>query len=79
MGDDVENLVLEHLKRIHDEQKQARERDEEIISRLGHMEVSIARFGRDQSTNYEEQITDRFSMDKLKQRVERIERRLDLV
>ena len=44
----VENIVIEHLRRIQTEQAAARQRDEEIISRLGHLEVVIARLGRDQ-------------------------------
>ena len=77
--ENVENIVIEHLRRIQTEQAAARQRDEEIISRLGHLEVAIARLGRDQATNYAELIDDRQSMDKLKQRIERIERRLELV
>lgn len=73
-----ENLVLEHLKRIQGELADARERDMEILSRLSHLEVSIARIGREEANNYAEIIHDRHAIDKLSERIERIERRLEL-
>ena len=78
MTENVENLILEHLKRIQAEQTSARERDAEILARLPHIESGIARIARDESMNYGEIIQDRHSVDKLKERIERIERRLEL-
>jgi hypothetical protein len=40
---EIDNLVLEHLKRIQAEQAAARERDQEILSRLSHIESGLAR------------------------------------
>lgn len=71
----VENLVLEHLKKIQGELIASRERDQEILSRLSHIESGLARVTRDESANYMEIIDNRPSMDRLK---ERIERRLEL-
>mgnify|MGYP000857396721 CR=1 FL=1 len=71
----VENLVLEHLKKIQGELSASRERDQEILSRLSHIESGLARVTRDESANYMEIIDNRPSMDRLK---ERIERRLEL-
>ena len=71
----VENLVLEHLKKIQGELSASRERDQEILSRLSHIESGLARVMRDESANYMEIIDNRPSMDRLK---ERIERRLEL-
>jgi hypothetical protein len=78
MTETVENLMLEHLKTIQSEQSAARERDTEILSRLSHIETGIARIARDESMNYGEIIEDRHTVDKLKERIERIERRLEL-
>lgn len=75
---EMDNLVLEHLKRIQAEQAAARERDQEILSRLSHIESGLARIARDESSNYTEIVEDRHAVDKLRERVERIERRLEL-
>lgn len=78
MTDNTENLILEHLKRIQAEQAAARERDAEILSRLSHIETGLARITRNEASAYAEIIEDRHTVDKLKERIERIERRLEL-
>ena len=78
MAEPIDNLVLEHLKKIQSEQSSARERDAEMLSRLAHIETSIARLARDGADNFAETISDRHAIDKLKDRIERIERRLEL-
>jgi chromosome segregation ATPase len=78
MTENVENLMLEHLKKIQGEQSAARDRDREILTRLGQMESMIARIGRDNAHAYEEQVEDRHALDALKERVERLEKRLEL-
>lgn len=78
MSENIDNLILEHLKKIQAEQASARERDAEIMARLSSIETGIARIARDESANYEEIIHDRHAVDKLKERIERIERRLEL-
>ena len=78
MSDNRENLILEHLKKIQAEQAEARQRDSEIMSRLSSIESGIARISRNESSNYEEIIQDRHAVDKLKDRIERIERRLEI-
>ena len=78
MVEDVENLVLEHLKKIQSEQTASRERDSEILSRLAHIETAVARLVRDGADKFAEVISDRHAVDKLKERIERIERRLEL-
>ncbi len=78
MAEQIDNLILEHLKRLQAEQTAARERDQEILSRLSHIESGIARLTRDESANYSEIIENRHAVDKLKDRIERIERRLEI-
>lgn len=75
---DADDLVLEHLKRIQAEQAAARDRDQEILSRLARIESGLARVTRDESSNYAELVEDRHTVDKLRERIERIERRLEL-
>lgn len=78
MADPIDNIVLQHLIKIQAEQTASRERDAEIMARLGMIESGIARISRDESANYAEMVQDRHSVDKLKERIERIERRLEL-
>ena len=78
MGEQIENLILEHLKKIQTEQTASRERDAEIMGRLAQIETGIARIARDESQNYSEIVQDRHAVDKLKERIERIERRLEI-
>lgn len=42
----IENLILEHLKKIQAEQSAARERDSEIVQRLSLIESGLARITR---------------------------------
>ena len=78
MAEDIDNLVLEHLKKIQLEQAAARERDQEILARLSHIELGLVRIARDETSNYGEIVQDRHVVDKLKERIELIERRLEI-
>lgn len=78
MSDNIENLILEHLKAIRAEVASVKTDTREIRSRISSMESSLARVTRDESANYSEIIDNRHTMDKLKERIERIERRLEL-
>lgn len=78
MSEQIDNLILEHLKKIQAEQASSRERDAEIMGRLSNIESGLARIARDESTTYGELIQDRHAVDKLRERIERIERRLEL-
>lgn len=78
MTENIENLILEHLKKIQVEQTAARERDAEILARLSSIETGLARVTRDEAMTYGEMVQDRHVVDKLKERIERIERRLEL-
>ncbi|MCX8087553.1 MAG: hypothetical protein N3C63_11755 [Rhodocyclaceae bacterium] len=76
MSEQIDNLILEHLKKIQGELAASRERDAEIIARLGQIETALARIARDEAFNYAEIVHDRHLIDRLK---ERIERRLEIV
>lgn len=74
----IENMMLEHLKKFQAELSAARDRDMEILSRLSHIESGLARITRDESANYAEMVNDRHAVDRLRERLERIERRLEI-
>lgn len=76
--DNVENIVIEHLKRIQAEQAAARERDAEIINRLGRMELALAGLRRDQAHYDETGAEQSLRLDRLSERIDRIERRLEI-
>lgn len=79
MAGEADNLVLEHLKKIQAELAASRERDAEIMTRLSNIESGIARITRDESMTYGELVQDRHAVDKLRERLERIERRLEII
>ena len=78
MAENVDNLILEHLKKIQAEQGATRERDREMLQRLGQIETKLASMGGEIAHGYQERIDDRHSVDALRLRVDRIERRLEL-
>ena len=78
MTENVDNVMLEHPKKIQVEQSASRERDREIINRPGQIETAVARIGRDNAHAFAEEVEDRHAMDALKERIERIERRLEI-
>ncbi len=74
----VDNLMLEHLKKIQTELTGIRQDNSEIKSRLSSIESGIARITRDEAGNYGEIIENRHMVDKLAERIEKIEKRLEL-
>ena len=73
-----DNLVLEQLRKIRAELDAARERDHEIMARLSGIEIGLARIARDEAGHYAEIIQDRYAIDRIRERLDRIERRLEL-
>ncbi|MBU2769360.1 hypothetical protein HAP94_25175 [Acidithiobacillus ferrivorans] len=78
MTEQTDNLVLEQLRKIRMELDAARERDHEIMTRLSGIEIGITRIARDEAGNYAEIIQDRHTVDRIRERLDRIERRLEL-
>jgi len=75
---EVENLVIEHLKKFQAGQERIERRLEEITRRLGNLESGqasiIQHLGHLASADAQQQL----SADGFNQRLERIERRLEL-
>ena len=78
MADNVENLIFEHLKRMQAEMAAIRQDTAEIKSRLGSIETGIGRIAQNEASNYAEIIENRHMFDRLLERVERLERRMEL-
>ncbi|TXT25144.1 MAG: Uncharacterized protein FD134_1220 [Gallionellaceae bacterium] len=74
----IENLMLEHLKKIQAELAEIRQDNAEIKSRLSGIESGVARITRDEAGNYGEIIENRHMYDKLSERIGRIEKRLEI-
>jgi hypothetical protein len=74
----IENLMLEHMKKIQTELTGIRQDNAEIKTRLSSIESGIARITRDEAGNYGEIIENRHIFDRLADRVEKIERRLEI-
>ncbi len=79
MADNVENLLLEHLKRFQAGQDRIERKLDEHTQRFVRIESGLARIARENADLYSEQVDDRHSLDALRERIERIERRLELI
>ncbi len=78
MTDNVENLILEHLRAIRSDIGGIKDDVREIKQRLTSLEVAVAGLRRDNSNLYGDVIDQHARYDRLVERVERIERRLNL-
>ena len=79
MTDNVENLILEHLRSLRAGQDRLENEMREVAARLTSLEASTAAGRRDSAHNYEEVIRQQSSIDQIKARIERIERRLEIL
>jgi hypothetical protein len=78
MTDHVENLVLEHLRTIRADVRAIKDDVREIKHRLTSPEGAVAGLKRDQAATYADTADQHARYDRLAERVERIERRLEL-
>ncbi|WP_295581023.1 hypothetical protein [uncultured Lamprocystis sp.] len=78
MTENVENLVLEHLRAIRADIARMERKQDETITRLGRLELAVAGLRRDMAHTDEAAAEQNVRMDHLAERVERIERRLEL-
>lgn len=79
MTDTFENLILEHLRAIRADIGAIREDVREVKARLTSLEIAVAGLRRDQAWSFGEIAEQNARHDRLTDRVERIERRLDLL
>ncbi len=78
MTENIDSLVLEHLRAIRAEQDKHTERFARVESRLTNLETTVAGLRRDLAHMYGEVIEQHAHADQLVSRIERIERRLEL-
>lgn len=78
MTDQTESLMLEHLKRFQATLDRVERKQEETVNRIGHLEVSLAGLRRDIAHGDEIDASGAVRMDRLSERLDRIERRLEL-
>lgn len=75
MAADVSNdLIFETLKRIQSDIASGQEINKESLRRVSSMERMISNLSKEQSWGYGELMEDRHSLDKIRERLERLER-----
>jgi hypothetical protein len=79
MSDEPENLVLRYLRRIDLRGDAMDHKLDEVVGRLTRLELLFAGLRRDQANDAESAAYLSARTDKIKERINRIERRLDLV
>jgi uncharacterized coiled-coil protein SlyX len=81
MTENVENLVLEHLRALRNELREFRTRHNEDMSdikqRLTMLERGIGGMKRDTAELYDDHARQQAGIDRLAERVDRLERRLE--
>lgn len=78
MTDNTENLILEHLKRFQAGQDRIERELKEIKSRLSQLEIGVAGVRGDLAHITGDQARQQVTIDGLADRIDRIERRLEL-
>ena len=79
MAEEVNNLVLEHLRAIRADVHEIKTVQREHGHRLTRVEIALAGIRRDQALDSENLARMDLRVDRLSEDVERIKRRLDLV
>ena len=78
MADNVENLMLEHLKRFQATLETLTSRIEELAVRQTETHTAVLSLRRDQVNDAEVVAHVQVQMDRMRSRLDRIERRLEL-
>jgi hypothetical protein len=78
MAENIENLVLEHLKRFQAGQERIERKLDEHTQRLGRIEIALARLASTQGQHEEVYAEQSVRIDRLAERLDRLERRLEL-
>ena len=79
MTDNVENLIIEHLKHIRGRVDRIAEDMTDVKLRLSSLESAMVHVKREVTSGDEIDARQQVSLDRLADRIERIERRLDLI
>ena len=76
--ENVENLILEHLKSLRSGQDRVEHELKEIKGRLTSLESNFAGGRRDSALQQEDIYRQQASLDRLAERLDRVEKRLDI-
>jgi outer membrane murein-binding lipoprotein Lpp len=79
MNEDVENLVLEHLRHIRGRVDQIADDVGDLKQRMSSLESAMNLVRREVALGDETDARQQITLDKLNARIERIERRLELL
>jgi hypothetical protein len=79
MTENVENLVLEQLRAIRADIGELKENDKEMLQRLARLEMGQANINHGLAFAQDTSAEQSLRYDRLKERIERIERRLELI
>jgi hypothetical protein len=77
--DEVENLILEHLKRFQSGQERIERDLRDMKFRIGQLDASVAAIRADQAHASGDLAHRQLAFDSLADRVDRIEKRLELI
>lgn len=78
MSEVIENLVLEHLNRFHAGHERIERKLDELVQRVGQLEVGMAGVRRDFAHAGETSAGISLRLDRVGERLDRMEKRLDL-
>ena len=78
MTETIENLILEHLKRFQAGQERIERKLDEHTARLGRIEIALGSHRREIGQHEETWAEQSVRIDRLAERLERIERRLEI-
>ena len=78
MTDQIDNIILEHLKAIRSELAEIKADTSDIKLRLHSVDTSVIELRRNDVHLFEDDARQQVSLDKLLERIQRIEKRLEL-
>lgn len=78
MTDNVENLILEHLRGMRGSQERMEHELREIKNRITSVEAGVAGIRRDAAHDNDKIVQQQMGLDQLTERMERIEKRLEI-
>lgn len=78
MSDDADNLVLEHLRGMRGSQERVEHELREIKNRITGLESGVAGIRRDAAHDNDKAVQQQIGLDQLSERIERIEKRLEI-
>ena len=78
MTDRIDNIILEHLKAIRAELAEIKADTSDIKLRLHSVDTSVIELRRNNVHLFEDDARQQLSLDKLLERIQRIEKRLEL-